>query len=182
MPEETTVLLLHADMDFEPVERTALDEGVELWYQFTRGKILFQLEFDLDKSDLDTPLQDDFVLRVDYGFHLIQEHHQTSQTYCYGIHWKPYCDSQRGIYLATDLCLNLRHLSFVFAHELGHYLDLAHIQYQGLMYPYVYSNYELSIADAEEFCRVHPYCSIDEFNWSPRSPREEQSYDLIRQK
>jgi Matrixin len=165
LPEETTVFPLHADADFSPIERTALYEGIDIWYFFTRGKILFQLDFDLDKSDLDTPLQDDFVLRVDYNFHLIQEHFKTHRAYCYGAHWKPYSDSQRGIYLATDLCLNLNHLSLVFAHELGHYLDLGHIQYQGIMYPYTYPGQDLSISDAEEFCRVYSYCSINEFNW-----------------
>jgi hypothetical protein len=172
LPDETTVYPLHADVDFKPIERTALDEGIEAWYQFTRGKILFTLEFDLEKSDLDTPLQEDFVLRVDYGFHLVQEHHRANQAYCYGAHWKPYRESQRGIYLATDLCLNLRHLSLVFAHELGHYLGLDHIQYQGMMYPYTYPGQDFSISDADEFCRIHPWCSIEEFSWSPR---EEQS-------
>lgn len=42
------VLLIHADMDFEPWERSAIRESADQWEKASRGHIQFLIQFDTD--------------------------------------------------------------------------------------------------------------------------------------
>ena len=189
--EETLVLPWRADIDFNQKEREIFEDAINEWYQWTRGKVLFQFDFDLHKNDLDAHKEKELLWKVPSNFYLIQECRKafdidkiTGMFYdrCIYIAEDHFRSSLLGCsrllhsfgyygglghfnqQITNEVELNYRFLKNTLMHELGHYWGLQHTEWNSIMSSGNRSLEHFTELDVIEFCRVHQ-TKIDEFSY-----------------
>lgn len=150
LPDETFVILLRGDMDFIPCQRAATEDAINEWYEFTKGRFLFHVEYDLKKTDIDAPMKDDLIFKVNSRFCHIKTWDKQNKISGLG-----FCknESMRGtIYMVDDRLNTYIDFKTAMMHELGHYVGLDHTPEKSIMYKYTSSIEKFNQLDGLEFC------------------------------
>lgn len=150
LPNETFVIVLRGDMDFTPCQRVATEDAISEWYEFTKGRFLFHVEYDLKKTDLDAPMNDDLIFKVNSKFCHIKTMDKQYEAKICGL-----CNnsSKLGtIYMVDDRLDNHMEFKTTMMHELGHYVGLDHTPEASIMYKNSNSAEKFNQLDGIEFC------------------------------
>lgn len=162
LPEETFIILLHGDMDFSQQERQIVSEAVDRWYEFTNGKFLFHIIYDISKYDLDALTKDDIILKVASSFYLVKESEQRSKGRTCGLCHR--FTNRGNIYMVENRVRNYQTFRTVLMHELGHYIGLDHTEGPSIMYEYTDQTGDFTKNDALAFCEEYG-CGLNELRY-----------------
>lgn len=164
LPEETFVIVLRGDIDFNPCQRVATEDAINEWYEFTKGRFLFHVEYNLRKTDLDAPINDDLIFKVNSRFCHIKTWDKQN-----GVIGLGFCNnsSNHGIIYMVDDRLN-NHMDFktTMMHELGHYVGLEHTLEGSIMYKFSSSIKKFTQLDGLEFCDKYG-CELTDLHYHP---------------
>jgi Zn-dependent peptidase ImmA (M78 family) len=162
---ETFIILLHGDRDFNGKQRNLIEDVIDEWYRFTKGKLLFHIEFDLHKNDVDAPMRDDLIFKVNSKFCLVrrwdEQNNITGLGYCYN-------KRKRGsLYMVSDRLTDDNAFKTTLMHELGHYIGLDHTPKGSIMTAFSGEEKGFTEIDAIEFCSKYGG-TLDDLHYSVR--------------
>ena len=160
---ETSIILLHGDISFTKKERRYIQKAIDAWYVFTKGRFLFHVEYDFDQSDLDMPMKEDLIYRVNSRFYLVQQYNQKHHTNAWGLcyNYSPWCN----LYLVADR-LGSTNFTNTVIHEFGHYLGLEHTDKPSMMHGKGITSNSFTELDATELNRWYGF-ALSELDFGP---------------
>jgi hypothetical protein len=178
---EPVVVTLHADVDFTPAERAAMEAAAQHWRDQTHGLADIRFVYDLSFASMDSlraNLHNHIVARFDHDSDLIQKldcFHATAQEIPCGTDRGPKvlgfvsppggvnADEPMRIGFVWDRVGDKDKFQGVALHELGHVLGIGHLENKpkSVMYP-AYNNSKQCLRkdDLDAFCKVQDCGSV----------------------
>lgn len=157
--EPSVIVLMHADKDFTPQERRALDEAASVWEFYTNGFVDFTIVYDLDIEEGD-PAPDGMNVLVrtfskeDTGGTLAWVYTNFSDF-----------DVPAGMFMIVDRLPDIADFRMVAIHEFGHVLRLLHSEDpDAVMYPYYHAQSCPTKVDMQQLCDLRG-CDMSQVTW-----------------
>jgi hypothetical protein len=149
----TYIETLHADVNFDPLERELILQAAHDWEYFANGFFKIEIVFDLEP---DTSCgQDGKIFKVAAAHEDVVKADGYHKTTIYGLcaYWTMKSGFvRRELLIVSERLENPLLFKMVVVHELGHYIWLSHIKGHGVMYDYINGNVLYpTLADAKEY-------------------------------
>lgn len=163
----TYIETLHGDINFTSDERDAILKAAKAWEYFSNGLFKIFITFDYHPDEERNVGADGTIIKATANHEQVVKADGYYQISCWGL-----CvyrkSGVRDLYLVADRIGNeMRAISAVAMHEIGHYLWLPHIGGSGVMHPHRYDVLFPTEADAIEYAGSYGFRK-DDFRYFER--------------